>query len=139
VYDYPAEDSATTLLRFASGVQAVMQCSFGCSQNDLSIQGTEGRLTSREWLGRDFAGDLAWVPADRGVGSFGPDDQPSPPAAYPLERQSVYVPQVDDVSAAVLDRTPVSVPAEQGIAVLEVLAAAIRSARGSRTVRLDLG
>jgi len=133
-YDYAAEDTSTTLLRFASGAHAVMQASFACSQNDLSIQGTGGRLTSREWLGRDFAGELSWTPADRGVGTFGPDDHPTDPLSYQLRRQNVYLPQVDNVSAAILDGTALAVTPEQGIAVLRVLEAAIRSAREGRTV-----
>jgi predicted dehydrogenase len=137
VHDYPAEDTSTTLLRFASGAHAVMQASFACSQNDLSIQGTTGRLTSRDWLGRDFAGELSWTPADRGVGSFGSDDRLTDPVPYRLPRRNVYVPQVDNVSAAILDGATLEVTPEQGIAVLNVLEAAIRSARDGRTVRVS--
>ena len=137
VYDYAAEDTSTTLLRFASGAQAVMQASFACSQNDLTIHGTAGRLTSRDWLGRDFVGELSWTPADRGVGTFGPDDHPTDSVSYQLSLQNVYVPQVDNVSAAILDGGPLEVTPEQGIAVLEVLEAAIRSAREGRTVRVS--
>jgi predicted dehydrogenase len=139
LYDYAAEDTSSTLLRFASGAQAVMQASFACSQNDLTIQGTAGRLSSREWLGRDFTGELAWTPIDRGVGTFGPDDRPTDSVPYTLTRQNVYVPQVDNVSAAIMDGTALAAPPSQGIAVLSVIEAAIRSAREGRTVTLADG
>lgn len=128
-YDYAADDSSTTLLHFRSGVQAVIHASFASSENDLMIQGSAGRLTSREWLGREFAGDLVWTTADHGVGSFGRDKQRARPMAIELTARNVYVPQVEDVSSAIADGTPLAVSAEQGIAVLEVIEAAIQSAR----------
>ncbi|MBA2756300.1 MAG: hypothetical protein H0U37_02505 [Chloroflexi bacterium] len=96
------------------------------------IQGSAGRLTSREWLGREFAGDLVWTPADHGVGSFGREKQRARPMAIELSERNVYVPQVEDVSSAIADGTALAVSAEQGIAVLEVIEAAIQSARTHR-------
>ncbi|MDQ6795350.1 MAG: Gfo/Idh/MocA family oxidoreductase [Chloroflexota bacterium] len=135
VHDYPAEDLASTLIRFASGAHAVMQTTFNCGRNDLMIQGTGGRLTSREWLGRDFAGDLSWQSSDRGVGSFG-EEATTITESIPLIRTNVYVPQVDDVSSAILYGTPLSSDGGQGQAVLEILEAAVRSAAEGRAITI---
>ena len=46
--DYNAEDSATLLLRFHSGIHGSLQCFFGpnCDPDELSVIGTKGRLVS---------------------------------------------------------------------------------------------
>ena len=134
VYDYVAEDTASVLLRFASGSHAVVQTTFNCGRNDLMVQGRNGRFTSREWLGRDFAGDLVWQGPERGVGSFGPDDGEFRVEQIPLKRTDIYVPQADDVSRAILQGSPGRADGRQGLAVIEVLDAAIRSAELGRAI-----
>jgi predicted dehydrogenase len=136
VHDYPAEDTVTALLRFASGAHGSITTTFVAGQNELSVQGTAGRLRSTEWLGRDFAGDLSFEPADHGVGRFDIDHAPGPrPIA--LERTNVYRPQVDEVSRAILDGTSTRIDGANGLHVMRVLMAAVRSARAGVQVTVE--
>jgi predicted dehydrogenase len=59
---------------------------------------------------------------------------PSEPVA--LERTNVYVPQVDDVSDAIRWGTLPRSDGRQGLAVLEVLDAALRSAEERRAIEV---
>jgi predicted dehydrogenase len=134
VHDYPAEDTVTALLRFASGAHGTITTTFVAGQNELTVQGTAGRLRSTEWLGRDFAGDLSFEPSDHGVGRFD-TDRVVGPRPIVLERTNVYRPQVDEVSRAIRDGTSTRIDAADGLHVMRVLMAAIRSARtGGRVV-----
>ncbi len=54
--DYQAEDSATLLLKFQSGLVATLQCHFGSTvdPDELSILGTRGRLIARPLNGDEL-------------------------------------------------------------------------------------
>ncbi|NWG20051.1 MAG: Gfo/Idh/MocA family oxidoreductase [Chloroflexi bacterium] len=123
VHQYAAEDTSTTLLRFASGAHGVMHAHFNCNQNELDIIGSEGRITSTAWLGREFAGDLTLRSGTR-LTSFG------------LPVVNVYVPQIEHVSDCILrGETPI-ISGERGMANMRVLWAAIRSARSGTLVQV---
>jgi predicted dehydrogenase len=123
-YDYAAEDTSTLLMRFASGAHGVLQANFTCLQNELEIQGTEGRIWSRAWWGRDFAGDLHMQRGDELTD-------------FALEKVLVYVPQIEHVSGAILSGTAPVTAGERGLANMSVIAAAIESARSGRAVKVE--
>lgn len=135
-YEYPADDTATLLVQFASGAQAVVQTAFTCTQNDLVIHGTEGRLTSRQWLGREFAGSLSWEPSGVGIGRFDKSQVIDGGQSIELARVNVYRPQVDEVSRSILEGSPLRIDGERELAVVAVLEAGIESARRGRSVEL---
>jgi 1,5-anhydro-D-fructose reductase (1,5-anhydro-D-mannitol-forming) len=116
VHVYAAEDTATLLLRFASGAHGVVQSHFNCHQNGLEIQGTEGRIWSNAWWGREFAGDLQ-LQRGREVSNI------------PLAPTNVYVPQIEHVSACVLAGESPTISGERGRMNVAVIWAAIESAR----------
>jgi predicted dehydrogenase len=121
VYDYPAHDLATLLLRFAGPVHAAAYTSFACEQNSFEIVGTEGTLVSREWIGRSFTGDLAIVRGDR-------------TEAVPLEHRNVYLHQIRNVSEHILTGEPLAIGAESGAATVGVLEAAVHAAQTGTVV-----
>jgi 1,5-anhydro-D-fructose reductase (1,5-anhydro-D-mannitol-forming) len=124
IYRYAAEDASTTLLKFASGAHGVSHNHFNCNQNGLEIIGSEGRIWSGQWLGREFAGDLH-LARGREVTDFD------------LPTVNVYVPQIEHVSACILSgETPV-IAGEVGAANIAVIEAAIRSARGGSFVDVE--
>jgi predicted dehydrogenase len=135
VHDYPAEDTVTALLRFRSGAHGSVTTTFVAGQNEFVIQGTDGRLRSNEWLGREFAGDLTLEPADHGVGRFDVEVTRGP-RQIPLQRTNVYRPQVDNVSEAIRTGMPTRIDGIRGLHVMEVLEAAIASARTGRRVTI---
>jgi len=136
IHEYRAEDTASLLLRFRSGTHGSVQTTFACGQNEFAVQGTNGRLRSDEWLGREFAGRLRFEPADHGVGRFDIDVRHSA-EDIPLRSMNVYRPQVDEVSQAILDGGETRISGHNGLQVQAVLDAAIRSARTGREVRVE--
>ncbi len=121
VHAYAAEDSATLLLRFACGAHGVVQSHYNCHQNTLEIQGSDGRIWSSAWWGRDFAGDLH---LQRG----------SEVTDFTLQQVNVYVPQIEHISECVLrGETPV-ISGQRGRASIAVIRAAIESARSGAAV-----
>ncbi|HEU5090684.1 MAG TPA: Gfo/Idh/MocA family oxidoreductase, partial [Roseiflexaceae bacterium] len=122
-YQYAAEDSATLLLHFASGAHGVVQSHFNCNQNWLDIQGTNGRIWSEPWLGREFAGSLQVR-------------QGNETTNVELPTVNVYKPQIEHVSASVLQGTTPSISGERGMANMAVIWAAIESARTGTVVSL---
>lgn len=122
-YTYAAEDSATLLLHFASGAHGVVQSHFNSSQNWLDLQGTKGRIWSEPWLGREFAGTLQLK-------------QGNTSTTFDLPYVNVYAPQIEDVSAAILNGTQPAVSGERGMANMAVIWAAIESARNGTVVKI---
>jgi predicted dehydrogenase len=124
-YQHAAEDSSTTLMRFATGAHGVLHAHFSCNQNGLEIIGTEGRIWSNQWLGREFAGELHM---QRGQEVTHVD----------LPTVNVYVPQIEHVSGCILrGETPV-IAGEIGAANVAVVEAAIRSARTGAFVDVEV-
>jgi len=135
-YDYPAEDTATLILRFDSGAHGLVQTTFTMGQNDLVLQGTGGRLDSSEWMGRDFAGNLRWHSAVEGVGRFSSPARKEAGVPISLERRNVYDAQVHDVCDAIRNGTETRISARAGAMTIAVIGAAVRSAREGRSVRV---
>jgi predicted dehydrogenase len=120
-HNFNTEDTASILARFASGAHGFIQSHFNCLQNTLEIQGTEGRIWSNAWWGRDFKGDLH-LQRGKEVTDFD------------LPQVNVYVPQIEHVSDCVLrGETPV-ISGERGMANIAVLRAALESARSGHVV-----
>jgi predicted dehydrogenase len=124
IHRYAAEDTTTTLLRFASGAHGVLHAHFNCSANAFEIVGTKGHLRSAQWLGRDFAGNLSLQRGDSIT-------------TFDLPRVNVYVPEVEHVSECVLAGRAPAISGERGMANMAVIWGAIRSARTGAVV--DVG
>ena len=120
---YAGDVSATLLLEFASGVHGTLQSHYTCYQNGLEIQGTQGRIWSNAWWGREFAGDLHMQRGDETVD-------------FDLPEVNVYVPQIEHVSSCVLDGKPPVISGERGLANIAVIEAALAAARTSSMVEV---
>ncbi|MFN8442820.1 MAG: Gfo/Idh/MocA family oxidoreductase [Caldilineaceae bacterium] len=120
-HHFNTEDTASILARFESGAHGFIQSHFSCLQNSLEIQGTNGRIWSNAWWGRDYRGDLHMQ-----IGKEVTD--------FDLPQVNVYVPQIEHVSNCILrGETPV-ISGERGMANIAVLRAAFESARTGRIV-----
>ena len=124
VHHYAAEDTTSALLHFESGAHGVVQAHFNVRQNTLEILGTEGRLSSSNWLGREFTGDLQL-------------EQGGKQMAQTLEEVNVYVPQIEHASDCVLQDGIPSISGERGLRNVAVAVAAVESARSGRLVVVD--
>ena len=120
-HHFNTEDTASILARFESGAHGFIQSHFNCLQNSLEIQGTEGRIWSNGWWGRDYAGDLH-MQRGKEITDFD------------LPQVNVYVPQIEHVSNCVLNGTTPVISGERGMANIAVLRAAFESARTGRVV-----
>ncbi len=123
-FNFNTEDTASILARFQSGAHGFIQSHFNCLQNSLDIQGTEGRIWSNAWWGREFSGDLHMQRGKEVID-------------YDLPHVNVYVPQIEHVSDCVLNGTTPIISGERGMANSAVLRAALESARTGRVV--DVG
>ena len=56
--DHVSDDTAVLLLEHESGATSYIHTAFTHECNQLVLTGDAGRLTSSEWLGRNFAGNL---------------------------------------------------------------------------------
>jgi len=122
--DTSAGDSSTLLLEFASGAQGTLQAHYTCNQNGLEIQGTQGRIWSNAWWGREFAGDLH---LQRGAEI----------TDFDLPVVNVYVPQIEHVSDCVLAGTQPVISGERGMANIAVIEAAYTAARTGSLVDVE--
>lgn len=120
---YTGDVSATLLLEFASGVHGTLQAHYTCYQNGLEIQGTQGRIWSNAWWGREFAGDLHMQRGEEIVD-------------FEMPTVNVYVPQIEHVSECVLDGTMPVISGERGLANIAVIEAALAAARTNSLVEV---
>lgn len=123
-HNFNTEDTASILARFQSGAHGYIQSHFNCLQNSLEIQGTEGRIWSNAWWGREFSGDLHMQRGKEVID-------------YDLPHVNVYVPQIEHVSNCVLSGTLPIISGERGMANIAVIRAAFESSRTGRVV--DVG
>lgn len=124
-YNFNTEDTASILARFASGAHGFIQSHFNCLQNTLEIQGTEGRIWSNTWWGREFSGDLHM---QRGKET----------TDFDLAHVNVYVPQIEHVSNCVLNGTQPVISGERGMANIAVIRAALESSRSGQVVNVEV-
>ncbi|MBX3012821.1 MAG: Gfo/Idh/MocA family oxidoreductase [Caldilineaceae bacterium] len=121
---FNTEDASSILARFQSGAHGYIQSHFTCLQNSLEIQGTEGRIWSNAWWGRDFSGDLH-LQRGKEVTDF------------TLPQVNVYVPQIEHVSDCILRGVQPVISGERGLANIAVVRAAFESSRTGRVVDVE--
>ena len=124
IHQYATEDTTSTLVRFESGAHGLVLANFNCSQNYLEIVGTEGRLISRSWWGRDFAGELVLEQGDRRI-------------EQELQAVNVYIPQIEHVSHCVQTGAVPRISGERGLRNIAVIEAAIDAARTGRQTQVQ--
>ena len=128
----PVADTATLLLRLASGAQAVITSHWTTANheperaNGLEICGTEGSIAAAPISAKDSAGTLQVLTAD-GVRNY--TVEPGGPRPH--------VALLAAFGDAVAGKSPNPIPGEDGFAGLAVVEAAYESARRGRRVGLQ--
>jgi predicted dehydrogenase len=134
-----SDDTASLMLAHQTGSTSHLELAFTHGCNQLSVTGSGGHLSSQEWLGRRFAGDLVLRTGQPDAKRFGrgaaaeraTDELPSAPVV------DVLALQAKEIAAAVRDGGPAP-HADIGTAmqVMRVIDAAVASSAGKRTVSL---
>ncbi len=128
----PVADTATLLLRLASGAQAVITSHWTTAShepersNGLEIRGTEGSIEAAPISAKDSSGGLRVLTADGTQ-----DDSIEPGGPRP------HVALLGAFGDAVAGESPNPIPGEDGLAGLAVVEAAHESARRGQRVELQ--
>ncbi len=133
VDDSPVDDTATLLLRLASGAQAVITSHWTTANhapertNGLEIWGTEGSIVAAPISAKDSAGTLRVLTAE-GIQDYAVE--PGGPRPH--------VALLEAFGEAVAGDGPNPIPGEEGLAGLAVVEAAYESARSGHSVTLQV-
>ena len=125
--NHVSDDTAVLTLEHDTGAisQAHVAFTHGCNQ--LAVTGDGGRLTSSEWLGRKFAGNLR-IESSTDAATFS-HAQLNSPIDFDLTTTDVCQRQAETVSAALrTGHEPERAELDRGQHVIAVIAAAVDSA-----------
>ena len=131
VDDSPVEDTATLLMRMASGAQAVVTSHWTTASqepertNGLEIWGTKGSIEAAPISAKDSSGSLRVITAE---GTRDYSVRPGGPRPH--------VALLEAFGEAVAGKGPNPIPGEEGLSGLEVVEAARESACGGRRVEV---
>ena len=139
-FAYPVEDSATSLLRFASGAHGVVDAFFNvpdsAGQDRLEIYGTRGSLQAEGTIGQQPGGQLlAYLTGD--AQAYDPQQQKDAVdvtrRAIPFTPVNMYAAELDYLSTCIERREPPIVnTAADGVEILRIIQAAYASAGRNR-------
>jgi predicted dehydrogenase len=125
-FNYPVDDTATLLLRFRSGVQAVVSAAFSLASvpevDFLEVCGTGGRIWTAPLPAKDSRGELRLL-------------TPAGEQRFAFE-QGTHQAMIEAFGASLEAGAPVPIPGEAGWRGLAVVEAAYQSARSGRTIRV---
>ena len=141
VHAYESEDSATVMLRFASGALATVDTFFcipdSSCKNVLEIYGSQGSIIGIGTIGQGPAGEMTAF-LEESAGEYEPTQarEGAGGEAIAPEPVNTYMGEVAEFSAAVLEgREPIN-NAQLGLQSQKVLGACYESARTGQAVRL---
>lgn len=143
-FQYPVEDSSTTLLRFANGSHGVVDSFFNipdaAGHNRLEIYGTRGSLLAEGTIGQTATGTLTTCidGAGRGYDSLqNRTGQDMKVRAFQAEPADLYARELDAMSSCIeRGQGPSLNTGEEGIRILRIVEAAYRSNRTGQKVVL---
>jgi predicted dehydrogenase len=142
VHDYKSEDSATAMLFFENGELATVDTFFcipdNSSKNVLEVYGSKGSVLAKGTIGQGEAGEMvAYLESDgkeydahqaRAAGE-GESINPEPVNTYKAE--------IEEFSAAVIEKREPSNSAALGLASQKVLAACYESAKTGKVIEIE--
>jgi len=139
VHQYPPEDSAVALLRFANGAMATVDTFFcipdEASDNVLELYGSRGSILAKGTIGQGSQGRML---ARLGAAGAGYDAQQLRDSAAGFEIApepvNTYRAEIEEFSQALLDGRPSCLSGQIGLRSQMVLAACYESARAGRAV-----
>lgn len=143
-FDYPVEDSSTTLLRFACGAHGVVDAFFNvpdsAGQDRLEIYGNKGSIQAEGTIGQLPTGKMvAYLSSD--AKAYDPQQSKTSLDVSVREIEydpvNMYAAELDACSECIeAGRKPVMNTAEDGLGILKVAKAAYESSTTGRRVSL---
>ena len=120
VFDYPVDDGAAVVGRFAGGALATLQVAYNCPdaypRRTLELFGTKAMAVATNTMGQTPGGTLELVSAADGVRRAVP--------VPPEEDRSPFLGQVEAFAACLLEGRPYPFPPEADLATMRLLDAA---------------
>jgi predicted dehydrogenase len=141
---YPVEDTAVALLEFAGGAYGMVDSCFcipdASSPNRLEIYGTRGSILAEGTIGQNPAGHMTAFLAEPGSG-YDAAQRRTEGGGIAIDPPSdnTYRAEIEEFSAAVMEKRETTLSARRGIHSQAVLAACYRSARTGRRIVIDQG
>lgn len=139
IHGYPAEDSAVTTLRFANGALGVVD-TFFCipdesSRNVLELYGSAGSIHASGTIGQGDRGQMITrLQSEPGGYDAQQTRTASGEVAIDPPPVNMYRAEIEEFSAAILERRPPSNDGQLGVRSQRVLAACYESARRGCTI-----
>jgi predicted dehydrogenase len=144
VHSYKSEDTSTTLLEFASGAQASVDCCFcipdEASRTRLEIYGSKGAVLTEGTIGQS-AGGKAEVIVGLGVGGYDATQNKDVVREFrplPFEAVDPYTAECEYFAECVLSgRAPEINTGAQGVRVVRIAELAYEACRTNRILEVD--
>jgi len=152
VFNYPVEDTALVLMKFASGAYGFVESCYSAyyTENNFEINGSKGTLLGERTIWgelnsgrlRAFAGkvgrshDIEFAPAwgqDSSLGGFG-----TVMKEYNLPPRDTYAAEVEHFSECIMQNKKPEIDGLEGMRDLQVVKAAYKSANEGKTVKVLL-
>ena len=121
VYKNGLDETSMVQLEFPSGARATLQTSYGMNMNFLHVTGEKGTLKMEPYSGYNGV-------KGSGSGGFLVDY----PYAVPMQQAM----QMDDDALAIINKTPVLVPGEEGLRDIRIVEAIYEAARTGKRVKI---
>jgi len=144
IFQYPVEDSATTLLLFEGGAHGMVDTFFNipdaAGKDRLELYGDRGSLLAEGTIGQTGGGEMTAY-LSKEVRPYDPLQDKAPPdlLVEPVQAEpaDLYAAEVDYLSQCILeDREPEINTLEDGLGIIRVVEAAYESARTGRAVEV---
>jgi predicted dehydrogenase len=131
-FRYAVDDSATLLLKHASGAHGVMDVHFNApdaaARNALEVYGTRGSAFAHHTIGQGGGEMTAYLPEAAGYDASQRRDAQGG-FAVEAEPMNIYQAEVEDFSRCIVSGAAPTVSGEDGIHIHHVMAAAVQSSR----------
>ncbi|MBE5750067.1 MAG: Gfo/Idh/MocA family oxidoreductase [Clostridiales bacterium] len=141
VFDYDVEDSSTVILKLDNGAQCVVQTNFNIPDEvakwRLEFFGTKGRLMGSNVIGQNDGGTLTGIFMNNVPGYDAKQDHVD---AKGVEIEgdfgNMYTREVESFADSILNDKPLVVPATDALHVQKVIAAAYRSSKERKLIKM---
>lgn len=132
IFDYEVEDAAGVVMRMNNGAIAYVDANFNLPDagvvSKLEIYGTEGSIVASGTLGQ-VEGGTVQVTITGNQGAYNAQQDRKDPESYVMEAElgNMYTKEIEGFGKAILEDTEPPVPAEDGLYIQKIVAAAYQS------------